>query len=190
MLISLCVSVNFCLFFFFFNDTATTEIYTLSLHDALPISALRTAADRFSRDSTVVVEPTDPRPGAWVGAPSVVHDEGTWWLAYRVREPLGQGRGIATALARSDDGVTFEPVAGLGKQHFGDVESLERPTLVRVPGGPWRLYASCATPGTKNWRVDLVEADTVEGLTTAEPVTVLPGSDTRAVKDPVIRFAD
>src|SRR5712664_1467400 len=28
----------FFLFFFFFNDTATTEIYTLSLHDALPIS--------------------------------------------------------------------------------------------------------------------------------------------------------
>src|SRR5260221_9560690 len=28
-----------CFFFFFFNDTATTEIYTLSLHDALPISA-------------------------------------------------------------------------------------------------------------------------------------------------------
>src|SRR5277367_7031064 len=31
-----------CLYssFFFFNDTATTEIYTLSLHDALPISAV------------------------------------------------------------------------------------------------------------------------------------------------------
>src|SRR5258708_35204506 len=28
---------RFNLFFFFFNDTATTEIYTLSLHDALPI---------------------------------------------------------------------------------------------------------------------------------------------------------
>src|SRR2546430_9106650 len=28
------------IFFFFFNDTATTEIYTLSLHDALPISAV------------------------------------------------------------------------------------------------------------------------------------------------------
>src|SRR5687768_18267435 len=28
-------------FFFFFNDTATTEIYTLSLHDALPICAPR-----------------------------------------------------------------------------------------------------------------------------------------------------
>src|SRR6266567_9108284 len=33
--------VFFSLFFFFFNDTATTEIYTLSLHDALPISTPR-----------------------------------------------------------------------------------------------------------------------------------------------------
>src|SRR5947209_12870106 len=31
-------SALFILFFFFFNDPATTEIYTLSLHDALPIS--------------------------------------------------------------------------------------------------------------------------------------------------------
>src|SRR2546430_13262404 len=33
-------------FFFFFNDTATTEIYTLSLHDALPISAVPRRAQR------------------------------------------------------------------------------------------------------------------------------------------------
>src|SRR2546430_12234276 len=33
----------FTSFFFFFNDTATTEIYTLSLHDALPISSRRTS---------------------------------------------------------------------------------------------------------------------------------------------------
>src|SRR5258708_39557697 len=31
---------HFFFSFFFFNDTATTEIYTLSLHDALPISAI------------------------------------------------------------------------------------------------------------------------------------------------------
>src|SRR2546430_6147827 len=30
---------SYIYFFFFFNDTATTEIYTLSLHDALPISS-------------------------------------------------------------------------------------------------------------------------------------------------------
>src|SRR2546422_4526637 len=33
------MSLSFGYFFFFFNDTATTEIYTLSLHDALPICA-------------------------------------------------------------------------------------------------------------------------------------------------------
>src|ERR1035441_11119625 len=33
--------VCLCIVFFFFNDTATTEIYTLSLHDALPISTTR-----------------------------------------------------------------------------------------------------------------------------------------------------
>src|SRR5260364_58601 len=31
------LTLFFARFFFFFNDTATTEIYTLSLHDALPI---------------------------------------------------------------------------------------------------------------------------------------------------------
>src|SRR3712207_9056506 len=43
-------------FFFFFNDTATTEIYTLSLHDALPIlagevrpAALEESVDRLLR---------------------------------------------------------------------------------------------------------------------------------------------
>src|SRR2546429_4314049 len=33
--------IRLALMFFFFNDTATTEIYTLSLHDALPICAAR-----------------------------------------------------------------------------------------------------------------------------------------------------
>src|SRR5258708_33117724 len=35
---------------FFFNDTATTEIYTLSLHDALPISIMRLAGAQAARD--------------------------------------------------------------------------------------------------------------------------------------------
>src|SRR5215469_18609512 len=36
-------------FFFFLNDTATTEIYTLSLHDALPISAPNRLVERTLR---------------------------------------------------------------------------------------------------------------------------------------------
>src|SRR3712207_6933830 len=46
---------------FVFNDTATTEIDTLSLHDALPISAaMRAGSRRSSRRSTA----TGPRPAA------------------------------------------------------------------------------------------------------------------------------
>src|SRR2546426_8015788 len=37
-------------FFFFFNDTATTEIYTLSLHDALPISPFVCLGEQHSVD--------------------------------------------------------------------------------------------------------------------------------------------
>src|SRR5258706_16186575 len=41
------------LFFFFFNDTATTEIYTLSLHDALPI--FRGACARPARPTQLLL---------------------------------------------------------------------------------------------------------------------------------------
>src|SRR2546422_3021028 len=45
-------------FFFFFNDTATTEIYTLSLHDALPISPRHRARRSFiSSQERMVREP-------------------------------------------------------------------------------------------------------------------------------------
>src|ERR1043165_10292551 len=48
---SRCSCVHSCTIFFFFNDTATTEIYTLSLHDALPISLPRAGDPR---------EPSEP----------------------------------------------------------------------------------------------------------------------------------
>src|SRR2546430_16142833 len=44
------------LFFFFFNDTATTEIYTLSLHDALPLHTARADAPQALSNEDAVVE--------------------------------------------------------------------------------------------------------------------------------------
>src|SRR5438270_12592368 len=44
--------------FFFFNDTATTEIYTLSLHDALPISA---EEERRGEDHEVALHQAEER---------------------------------------------------------------------------------------------------------------------------------
>src|SRR3712207_7475939 len=65
------------MFFFFFNDTATTEIYTLSLHDALPICghllfpgrALRTQLNTSARAWRFQSEP----PGAPGPALAGVH---------------------------------------------------------------------------------------------------------------------
>jgi hypothetical protein len=133
----------------------------------------------------VVIAPPGEEPGAWSGAPSSIVADGQVYLAYRLRLPIGAGRGIANVVARSSDGVTFETVAEIAKDRFG-AESLERPALVRTPEGAWRLYVSAATPGTKHWRVDLIEAATPEGLATATPRTVLAGDETVGVKDPVL----
>src|SRR2546426_9292480 len=58
--------------FFFFNDTATTEIYTLSLHDALPISRRARAARR-----TAACEATSRwsrQPRGWSARPRGCRD--------------------------------------------------------------------------------------------------------------------
>jgi hypothetical protein len=132
-----------------------------------------------------VVEPPVRGAGSWAGAPSAVLVDGVYHLAYRLRRPLGEGRGTANVVARSADGVRFETVAVLDKERFG-AESLERPALAVTPEGRWRLYLSCATPGTKHWRVDLLEAGSPEHLADASPRTVLPGDAATGVKDPVV----
>src|SRR2546425_9610185 len=48
--------LSFLSLFFFFNDTATTEIYTLSLHDALPISSSRPDSSRRATCSSIEFE--------------------------------------------------------------------------------------------------------------------------------------
>jgi hypothetical protein len=135
--------------------------------------------------SHLVAAPLGSGPGAWAGAPSALLHDGVFYLGYRLRRPIGQGRGFANIVARSADGVRFETVATLGKETFG-AESLERPALAVTTDGTWRAYISAATPGTKHWRVDMVEAATPEGLASATPRTILPGSPDLAVKDPVI----
>lgn len=136
-------------------------------------------------DSVVVVEPPGDEPGAWAGAPSSIAADGEIYLAYRLRLPIGEGRGIANVVARSRDGVRFEVVTEVTKERFG-AESLERPALIRTPSGRWRLYVSAATPGTKHWRVELLEADSPAGLASAPARTVLAGDETAGVKDPVL----
>ena len=62
-------------------------------------------------DVQVVVPAPGAGPGNWAGAASAVLVDGTFWLTWRVRRPLTEGRGVSVVVARSADGVTFEEVA-------------------------------------------------------------------------------
>ncbi len=136
-------------------------------------------------DAQVVVPAPAAGAGNWAGAASAVLVDGTFWLTYRVRRPLAEGRGVSVVVARSADGVHFETVAEVHREAFG-CESFERPVLVPVPGVGWRLYLSCATPGSKHWWVDSLTAATPEELPSGTRQVVLPGDDAVAVKDPVV----
>jgi hypothetical protein len=143
----------------------------------------------FSR-STVVVEPPGAGAGYWAGGPSAVRGpDGAVYLAYRLRRPYGVGRGYANVIARSEDGVVFEEIAVLQRDQF-DCDSLERPALVARPDGGWRIFVSCATPGTKHWRVDLLESDTPDSFDPDSRRTVLAGDAHEGLKDPVVAWHD
>jgi hypothetical protein len=155
---------------------------TTAGNDILP----RPSPDR----ARVVVPAPGDGPGYWAGGPSAaLAPDGTVWLAYRLRRPVGVGRGYANVIARSEDGEVFETVAVLDREEFS-CDSLERPALVAAGDGTWHLYVSCATPGTRHWRVDLLTAADPSRFVARSAVTVLPGDETVGVKDPVVKVVD
>jgi hypothetical protein len=64
-------------------------------------------------ESTVVIAPPGTGAGYWAGAPSAALGDDGIYLAYRLRRPIGAGRGYAIAVARSADGVGFETLTSI-----------------------------------------------------------------------------
>lgn len=137
----------------------------------------------------MVVSAPGDGPGNWAGAPHATLSDGVYWLSYRVRRATGpdrdQTRGVATVVARSDDGERFEPVATIDREEFA-TDSFERPCLVRRPDGGWRLFVCCATPESKHWWIEAIDADDPSRLAAGARTVVFPGSDAVAVKDPIV----
>ena len=142
-------------------------------------------------DATIAIPAPSAGRGFWAGGPSAVAADGGCYLACRLRRPIGSGRGYAVAIAFSPDGVHFdEPLKVITKDE-ADTESLERPELVQLPDGGWRLYLSCATTGTQRWRVEVIDAAHPAEFDVRTREVVLPGDPRkRAVKDPVIQRHD
>src|ERR1017187_11017541 len=106
---------SFVVFFFFFNDTATTEIYTLSLHDALPIS-LR--------------EPN----GEWLRLEIALPGYSVWLRAWQAQV----GR-VKLYLLDSNDAANFPAHRGITSELYGGGPELRLKQEMLLGIGGWRL---------------------------------------------------
>jgi len=132
--------------------------------------------------------------GYWAGAPSAVYDpeEGCFYLAYRRRWPLHEGRGAECCIARSEDGAHFENIWSARKEDFG-ANSIERASLIQDPSGEWRLYigfevARAYDRNPPTWRVSLLQADAPDSFDPGLERPIMDGSmyGFTFVKDPVV----
>jgi hypothetical protein len=132
--------------------------------------------------SVVAVPPPGEDPGHWAGSPSACLDGDDILLAYRLRRPVGRGRGYAVVVDRWAGGALAGPGTApelstevvLDREDFA-CDSLERPALRRGPAGDWYLWISANTPDSAHWRLDLLRAGRPADLGPGSARTVLTG---------------
>ncbi len=138
-------------------------------------------------DGVTIVDPPGRKRGFWAGAPSVIYDpeDKEFYLYYRLRKPVGEGRGWVCHISRSRDGVQFKSIWSARKEEF-DSPSIERSALVKTPQNTFRLYVSYVDGKTSRWRIDVLEADKIEELDPSRRKPVLKPNDidSEGVKDP------
>src|SRR6266849_6842641 len=109
-------------FLFFFNDTATTEIYTLSLHDALPISPPRLFDLRFERFELDRVDDDQ-----WIGGSNgrVLREPATHAAVLEARVI----RSVVLELPAED-----QPIELLGPAHVGraELDVIDPPVMIAL----------------------------------------------------------
>jgi len=145
---------------------------------------------------TVIRDPPGGGAGYWAGAPGAFYDapEATCYLCYRLRRPRGvdPDRGFETRIATSADGVHFDDVLTLTKNQF-DSPSIEKCALIRDDAGRWHYFVGYVDGQTGRWRIDRLEADSIDELDPAARSVVFTagGLGLEGVKDPwVHRLAD
>lgn len=144
---------------------------------------------------TVVREPDGHGAGYWAGAPAAFHDQrdGVFYLCYRLRRPRGvePDRGALARIARSDDGLRFDDVLTFTKAQFNS-PSIEKCALIRDDAGRWHYFASFVDGATGTWRIDRLEAPSLDHLDPADrsPVFTADDLDLQGVKDPWVARVD
>lgn len=138
-------------------------------------------------NSTVAVPAPGEGDGWWAGAPTAVHDPADG-LVVAWRERHGHDGFDVNVIARSPDGgETLDEVLRLDARHFG-ARWIERPALIALPDGGWRLYVCLGYEGSKLWDIHALDAETLEGLADAPHQQTLWASSELGMKDPVVQL--
>lgn len=134
---------------------------------------------------TTVLQPPGSGSGNWAGAPSALQSDGRFYLSYRLRRPLTEGRGYTTRIDESLDGVRFHNIWAASKEDFAST-SIERSALVKTLEGNYRLYVSYVDGIKNRWLIDMLEADNPANFDPKTRRTVLDPDDinSEGVKDP------
>jgi hypothetical protein len=103
--------------------------------------------------------------------------DGVHYVAHRSRRPVDDGRGGDVVVARVAGDGRLDELCRIDKRSM-DAESLERPALVADGTGRWRLYLSCATTGTRHWRVELLQLSRQTRSTPPDAVWSCPVTST------------
>ena len=137
----------------------------------------------------VVREPPGSGKGYWAGAPSAFYDlkARRFFLSYRLRKPLTEGRGYLTCIAESEDGKSFQDIWTATAAQFQS-PSIERSALLKTPEGRYRLYVSYVDGNDQRWRIDLLEADHPKDFDPSrrQPLLHPDDVDSEGVKDPYV----
>jgi hypothetical protein len=149
-------------------------------------------------DAATVVEAPGTGAGHWAGAPGACLAGEDLFVVYRLRRPQPV-RGNELVIARWTGGAgPSDPVRGaletlwtVHKEQFGALSS-ERCALVRIEDRRWRLFVSFVDQADRKWRVEMLEAPSVDAFDPSSRRPVLRPEDVgvAAVKDPWIRRVD
>src|SRR6266513_4178082 len=106
----------YVLFFFFFNDTATTEIYTLSLHDALPILGIVGESGSGKSVTCRTIVGLMPSGMTHISGEVIYHPHGDQSILTARQSELQALRGSQLAMIFQDPMTALNPVVNVGAQ--------------------------------------------------------------------------
>jgi len=138
-------------------------------------------------EGITVFSPSSEGKGYWVGAPSILYDNGKFYLAYRSRDP--EKRGGKFSVAESEDGLNFQNIWDTDKDEW-EANSLERGTLLKTPAGEYHLYMSVEDRRENRWRIELLVGDSPSSFNVRKRRIIIHPAQVRKrwVKDPWIMF--